>query len=171
MFFVSFGVGKWDKDTLRLMFEKFKGYVQQPSFKRKLHVYSDGNDDYKFVLPEYFNEDCLCYGQKVKSKNGKKLEQPILRKVYGNPNWNDIETNTNESFNSILRGKLARLVRKTKSHSKNKTELENILYLFQFYWNFMHESKKKVTPAIMERQTAKLWTWGNFLHTKLRYLN
>jgi len=32
----------------------------------------------------------------------------------------------------------------------------------------MHELKKKVTPAIMEKQAAKVWMWGNLLHAKLR---
>jgi len=123
------------------------------------------------VIPEYYNEDCICYGQKVKSKNGKKLDEPIRRKVFGNPNWREIDTNTNESFNSVLRGKLARLVRKTKCHSKDKIELKNSLSLFQFYWNFMHESRKNVTPAIMEKQATKIWMWGSLLHAKLRDLN
>ena len=153
------------------MFNQFEEYVQQPSFKRKLHIYSDGNDDYKYVLPEYYHEDCICYGQKVKSKNGEKLEEPIRRKVFGNPEHYEIETNSNESFNSILRGKLARLVRKTKCHSKDVIEFKNSMSLFQFYWNFINKGKKKLTPAIIERQTSKIWTWGNLLHARLRYFN
>ena len=171
MFFVAFAVGNWSQNTLRLMFNKFEDYVQQPSFKQKLHIYSDGNDDYRVVLPEYYHEDSLSYGQVVKHKDGKKLYPPLLRKVYGNPDWNDIDANTNESFNSVLRGKLARLVRKTKCHSKDKIELKNSLSLFQFYWNFMHESRKNVTPAIMEKQATKVWIWGSLLHAKLKYLN
>ena len=171
MFFVAFGIGNWNQNTLRLMFNQFEDRIQQPTFKRKLHIYSDGNDDYKTVIPEYYNEDCICHGQKVKSKNGKKLDEPIRRKVFGNPDWQEIDTNTNESFNSVLRGKLARLVRKTKYHSKDKIELKNGLSLFQFYWNFMHESRKNVTPAIMEKQATKVWIWGSLLHAKLKYLN
>jgi len=153
------------------MFNQFEDYVQQPSYKHKLVVYSDGNRDYVTVLPEYYNKDCLDYGQKIKHKNGKKLFPAVCRRVFGNPNLSDIDTNVNECFNSVLRGKLARLVRKTKCHSKNKYMLNKSLFLFQFYWNFMHEIQKKVTPAIMEKQTHKVWTWGSFLHMKLKYPN
>jgi hypothetical protein len=146
------------------MFNKFEDHVSQPDYKHKLEMYSDGNDDYIFVLPEYYNKDCLCYGQKVKSLG-------VRRKVYGNPQHDAINTNTNECFNTILRNRLSRLVRRTQCHAKAKYELNSALFLFQFYWNFMHELHKKVTPAILEKQVTKVWTWGNFLHAKLNYTN
>lgn len=149
------------------MFNQFEDRVRQPSYKHKIKIYSDGNDDYTTVLPEYYNKDCLCYGQKIKTKDGEKVFPAIKKAVYGNPNLWEIDTNTNESFNSILRGKLSRLVRRTKDYSKNKYALEDSLWMFQFYWNFMHQLHKKVTPAILEKQATKIWTWGNFLHTKL----
>ena len=164
MFFTAFGVGKWDKNTLRLMFNKFEDYVQQPTCKNKLEIHSDGNNDYTTVLPEYYNKDCLCYGQKVKSLK-------ITRKVFGNPKLDEIDTNTNECFNTILRNRLSRLVRKTQCHAKAKYDLNNTLFLFQFYWNFMHEFEKNVTPAILEGQATKVWTWGNFLHVRLTFTN
>lgn len=105
------------------MFNKFEDYVKQPDYKHKLEIYSDGNNDYTYVLPEYYNKDCLCYGQKIKSKDGEKLFPAIKRKVYGNPNLSEIDTNTNECFNSILRDKLRKLVRKSKCHAKAKYEL------------------------------------------------
>src|SRR3989344_8951556 len=89
LFLVSFGIGNWDKNLLRLLFNKFEDYVQQPDYKHKLKIYSDGNDDYTSVLPEYYNPDCLCYGQKIKHKDGKKLFPAIRRKVFGNPDLND----------------------------------------------------------------------------------
>lgn len=170
MFFVSFGVGNWNKNTLRIMFNQFEDVVRQPDYKHKIIIYSDGNDDYTTVLPEYYNADTLQYGQKIKSKNGKKIFPAIKRKIFGNPSFDDIDTNSNESFNSILRGKLTRFVRKTKTHTKRKISLENALFLFQFAWNFMHENEKKLTPAILEHQATKVWTWGNFLHAKLSYM-
>ncbi|HIH31659.1 TPA: IS1 family transposase [Candidatus Woesearchaeota archaeon] len=112
----------------------------------------------------------MCYGQKVKSKNGVKIIPAIKRKIFGNPNIDDINTNTSESFNSILRENVSRLVRKTKCHAKEKFALNNALALFQFYWNFMHELEKRLTPAIIEKQTTKVWTWGNFLHAKLTFV-
>ncbi len=161
----------WDKNLLRLMFNKFEDYVQQPDYKHKLQIYSDGNNDYTSVLVEYFNKDCLCYGQKIKSKDGIKIFPAIKRKVYGNPDQEEIDTNTNECFNTQLRKHLSRLVRKTQCHAKAKHALNNALFLFQFYWNFMHEFEKNVTPAILEKQATKVWSWGNFLHTKLTFVN
>lgn len=152
------------------MFNKFEEVVQQPTSKNKLVVYSDGNDDYISVLPEYYNKDCLCYGQKIKSKNGEKLYPAIRRKIYGNPALDDIDTNVNECFNSILRNRLSRLVRKSQCHAKNKRALNDAITVFQFYWNFMHQREKKLTPAMQERIVTKTWTWGNLLHAKLTFV-
>ena len=58
-------------------------------------------------------------------------------------------------------------VQKLVQHSKCKYALEDALYLFQFHWNFMHQVQKNLTPAILEKQATKIWTWGNFLHVKL----
>jgi hypothetical protein len=170
LFFVAFSTGNWDKNLLRGMFNKFEDYVRTPDYKHKIAIYSDGNDDYATVLPEYYHKDCLSYGQKVKSKNGKKIIPAIKRKVFGNPDYEDIDTNSNECFNTILRNHLSKLVRKSQCHAKVKRSLHNSLFLFQFYWNFMHKIDKNVTPAILEKKATKVWTWGNFLHAKLRYL-
>jgi len=35
----------------------------------------------------------------------------------------------------------------------------------------MHENEEKLTPAILEKRATKVWTWGKFLHKKLKYLN
>lgn len=171
LFFVAFGVGNWDKVTLRLMLNQFEDYIQQPDYKHKLVFNSDGNNDYTSVLAEYFNTDCLEYGQKIKSKNGKKLIPAVRRKIYGNSDLAEINTNISECFNSILRGRLSRLVRRTQCHAKNKRVLNSTLFLFQFYWNFMHEQPNSLTPAIMEKQATKTWTWGNFLHAKLTFVS
>jgi hypothetical protein len=144
------------------MFNKIEQYVQQPDYKHKLLIYSDGNDDYTTVLSEYYNADCLCYGQKVKSLN-------LKRKIYGNPKIDDINTNINESVNTQLRNHCSRLVRKSQCHAKSKYALSNSVALFQFYWNFMKIIREKLSPAMIEKQATKVWTWGNFLHAKLSY--
>jgi hypothetical protein len=151
------------------LFNKFEQYVQQPDYKHKLLIYSDGNDDYRTVLPEYYNIDCLCYGQKIKSKNGEKLSYPIKRKIFGNPELDDINTNMSECVNTQLRNRTSRLVRKSQCHAKSKYALSNATALFQFYWNFMKMIREKLTPAMIEKQATKIWTWGNFLHAKLTF--
>ena len=152
------------------MFNKFEDCVKQPDYNHKIEIYSDGNDDYNGVLQEYYHKDCLCYGQKVKSRNGEKIIPAIQRKVFGNPDYKEIDTNHNECFNSILRNRLSKLVRKSQCHAKVKRSLNNCLFLFQFHWNFMHELDKNLTPAILEKQATKVWTWGNFLHAKLTFV-
>ena len=168
LFLVAFSVGNWDKNLLRLLFNKVEDYVQQPSYKHKLILYSDGNDDYTSVLLEYYHKDCLCYGQKIKTKDGKKVFPPIKKIVYGDMNPDDIETNTVESINSVLREKISRLCRKTKKISKNKYSLDSSLWLFKFAWNFIHKRHEHfLTPAMIEGISHKRWTWGMFLHAKL----
>lgn len=151
------------------MFNKFEDYVQQPTCTYKLEIYSDGNDDYVAVLPEYYKTDTLIYGQKIKHKNGKKIFPAVKRKVFGNPEPKRIDTNANETFNSVLREHVSRLVRRTECYAKTVYALNDALFLFQFFWNFMQEREEKVTPAILEKQATKVWTWGNFLHAKLSY--
>ena len=150
------------------MFNKFEDYVQQPTYRHKLKIYSDGNDDYSTVITEYYNKDSLCYGQKIKSKDGKKIFPAIKKTIYGEPDLWDINTNNVECLNTILRNRLSRFVRKSQGHSKSAYALEDALYVFQFHWNFMHEIGKNQTPAMLEKKATKIWTWGNFIHAKLR---
>ena len=49
--------------------------------------------------------------------------------------------------------------------------LNKALSLFQFYWNFMYELEKKVTPAILKKKAIKVWMWEKFLYAKLSYTN
>jgi hypothetical protein len=84
----------------------------------------------------------------------------------------EIETNTVESINSILREKLSRFHRRTKKISKNKYFLDSAIWLFKFFWNFIHKRHEHLlTPAMFEKITNKFWTWGMFLHSKLTFFN
>jgi IS1 family transposase len=143
-----------------------------PTREDKLTIFSDGNDDYSTVLLERFQEDSINYGQKIKTKNGMKVFPAIKRIVYGNMNFEDIETNTVESINSVLRDKLSKLHRKTKKIPKNRFSLNSSIWLFKFAWNFIHKRHgKSLTPAMIEKISNKRWTWGMFLHAKLSYIN
>lgn len=164
-------MGKWTQNTCRLMFNNFEDYVSKPTEKNKLVIYSDGNDDYTLVLPEYFQKENIDYGQLIKTRKGKKLVNKIRKAIYGSPKVDDIDTTSVECFNTILRNRLSRLVRRSQGHAKDKIALENAISLFQFYWNFMKPIHKNVSPAILEKQATKIWSWGNFLHAKLSYTN
>lgn len=169
-FFASFAVGKWTQDTCRSMLAEFAKRVEQATITARLEIFSDGNDDYTYVLPEFFRKDCMDYGQLVKIREKGRVVDKIRRVVYGNPSIKEIETTNVENFNGILRERLSRLVRKTKCFGKRLSRLENALHLFQFYWNFMHPLKENLTPAIMEGQATRVWTWENFFHARLKYL-
>ena len=152
------------------MFSKVSERIQVPTFTDRLNILSDGNDDYKFVMPEFFKKDCINYGQLIKIRKNGKLVGKVKRIVFGNPKREDIETTDVENFNGIIRERVGRFVRRTKCYGKNTERVSNALSVFQFYWNFMKPIKEKLTPAILENQATKIWTWGNFFNAKLKYL-
>ncbi len=121
------------------MFLDIKEKLPLPTPENKLNIFSDGNDDYTKVIFENYDTNCVNYGQKIKSQNGKKVIPAIKRIVYGSFDIQEIETNTVESINSVLREKISRLNRRTKKISKNKFALESAVWLFKFGWNFVHK--------------------------------
>lgn len=133
--------------------------------------YSDGNDDYTYVLPEFFPLEKLVYGQLIKIKKHGRLVGKIKRQVYGTPSEDDIETTDIENFGGILRERLGRLVRKTKCHSKLKNRLENALRLFQFHWNYMNPLQGKNTPAMQEGIAGDVYSWHQFFYQQLTTSN
>lgn len=151
------------------MFCKIVKRIQPPTFTHRLNIFSDGNDDYTFIMPEFFRKDCMNYGQLVKIREKGKLIGKVRRIIFGNPKHDDIETTDVENFNGIIRERVGRFVRRTKCYGKKVECVSNALSVFQFYWNFMKPIKEKLTPAMIEGQTQKVWTWGNFLHAKLKY--
>ena len=55
-------------------------------------------------MPEFYAESCLNYGQIVKIRSGGKIVDKMKSVIYGNPDYEDIETTNVENFNGILRG-------------------------------------------------------------------
>ena len=104
----------------------------------------------------------LCHGQLIKIKEKGRVVEKKKRRIYGNPDMEDIETTNIENFNGILRERVGRLVRKTKCFSKYKWRLSCAIELFQFYWNFMNKLKRKTSPAMMENVTDHTWSWHEF---------
>ncbi|HDS59369.1 MAG TPA: IS1 family transposase, partial [Thermoplasmatales archaeon] len=133
-----------------MMLEKLCDRAEPPCPDNKIEIFTDGNDDYTYVLPEYYDGTCINYGQLVKIREKGRVIDKERRIVYGTPDLEDIETTDVENFNGILRERIGRLVRKTKCFSKYRQRLECALELFQFYWNFIHEFKRGVSPAMLE---------------------
>lgn len=156
-FLVSFSVGRWTQETCREMITRVKDCLEGG----KTTFYSDGNDDYLYVLPEYFED--IDYGQIVKKRENGRVVGKEKRALIGNPFMNGIETFNVENFNSILRNFLSRLVRKGKGFTKKAPRLHDAIALFQFIWNFIHRLKCKKTPAMIEGLAVKPWTWKKLL--------
>lgn len=137
--------------------------VQLPFPDNKIQLFSDGNDDYMYVIPSYYVDTCIDYGQLVKVRLKGKVIEKIKRQIYGNPDLIAIETTNVENFNDILRERVGRLVLKSKYYSKKKARLEKAIEFFLFHWNFMHILKKKKSPGMIENLTEHLWSWNDFL--------
>jgi hypothetical protein len=168
---VTYEIGKQGLETCRRLFEKVLDRVQLPFPNKKMQIFSDGNDDYKSTLPEYYAETCVDYGQIIKIRESGKVVDKIKRVIFGNPSIDEIETTDIENMNGIFRERIGRLVRKTKCYSKKKSRLENAVELYQFYWNFMDKLPKNGTPAMVESLTNHQWNWEDFFNFQLSILN
>jgi len=70
---VVYGVGKQGLETCENLFEKVFSRVKLPFPDNKIQNFSNGNDDYKTTIPEYYAETCVDYGQVIKIKAGGKV--------------------------------------------------------------------------------------------------
>jgi hypothetical protein len=66
--FAAFAVGKWTQLTCAEMIWKLSGVTKKPSWHDMLTLFTDGNDDYMFVLSKYYPLGLVDYGQLVKIK-------------------------------------------------------------------------------------------------------
>jgi hypothetical protein len=166
--FPSFAVGKWSQVTCRVMIDDFSKRVRPPTANNKLTIFTDGNDDYEYVLPEFFEPSAISYGQMIKIREKGRVVDKIKRAVFGTPEISNIETTDVENFNGILRAGISRLVRKTKCISKTVEYLEYSISLFQFYWNFAKPLHGNKTPAMEEGIADHVWTWEEFLLWRIK---
>jgi IS1 family transposase len=168
-FFVAFAVGKWTQETCREMIFDLARRVELLFGKKRVQFFTDGNDDYTYILPDYFKTENMDYGQLIKIREKGRVIRKEKIIIFGSPDMEDIETTDVENFNSILRERIGRLVRKTKCFSKLKYRLKCCLQLFLFYWNFMSEIQRKVTPAMIEGLSDRIWTWHDFFYFVINY--
>ena len=138
---------------------KLKEVLTLPTFTHKLYIYTDGNKQYISSLLINFRKDCLVYGQLIKVKKNKRFKWKFKRKIFGNPDYNDIDTVNIESYNSVLRERVSCLVRRTKCFSKKRSMFEKHLDIFQAYNNTMKEGNDGETPCMKESLTSKKWMW------------
>lgn len=170
-FFAAFSIGKWTQQTCFEMMQKLARVTRRPSWQSTLEVFTDGNDDYWYVLPRCFPLGLIDYGQLIKVREHGRLVRKERLVIYGVCSRGDVETTDVENFNGILRERVGRLVRKTKCFAKLEKRLVCAVGLFQFYWNFINEFKRGVSPAKIEGLTDHLWTWHELFYFKLGILN
>ncbi len=145
------------------MIEQLFNRTKLPFPNNRIEIFTDGNDDYAYILPGYYADTCINYGQLIKIRENGRVVDKEKRIIYGEPDLNDIETTDIENFNGILRERIGRLVRKTKCFSKRKQGLERSIHLFQFYWNFINNFRRGSTPAMIEGLADHRWGWNDFL--------
>ena len=97
--------------------------MKTPSKFEHLVFYSDGNDDYQYVLPKIFDVRFVDYAQRVKIRQNGKYVDYFLNVVYGEPFIRRVHINNNENFNGILRERVGFLVRRTKCIAKRRFRL------------------------------------------------
>ena len=154
------------------MIYDFRRRVRPLRDHEKIEIFTDGNDDYTYALKSFFPQDNINYGQLVKLRDSRgKLLRKERRIIYGDPDEGDINTVNVENFNGILRERVGRLVRKTKCFSKKKSRLICAVNLFDFYWNFMSEFRRGISPAMLENLAESLWSWNDLFYAKLRHIN
>jgi hypothetical protein len=151
------------------MIEKLYERTTLPFPDYKIKIFSDGNDDYTYVLPDFYADTCMDYGQLIRIREKGRVVDKEKRIIYGNPDLGDIETTDVENFNGILRERIGRLVRKSKCFSKYKRRLECAIHLFQFYWNFMNNFKRGTSPAMLEGLADHVWSWHEFFYYTINY--
>lgn len=169
-FQINHHVGKRTVESTDEFIEKLKGRIQAPTHRYKLNIFSDGNHDYNTTLLNHFKRDVLNYGQLIKIKKEGILVDKIKRKIYGNPDYDEIETTNIESYNFILRNSISRLVRKTRSFSKKRYMLDLALEFSQTYNNFIKLYGDE-TPAMKEGLTNRMWNWNDIFYAKLTFVN
>jgi hypothetical protein len=145
------------------MIEKLFWKVELPFPNDKIQIFSDGNDDYEYILPKFYADTCIDYGQIIKIREKGKVVDKKNKIVFGSPEIKDIETTNVENFNGILRERIGRVVRKTKCYSKKKSRLGNAIEFLQFHWNFMDTIHDNLTPAMIESLSDYIWNWDDFL--------
>jgi hypothetical protein len=96
--FAAFSAGKWNQQTCLAMVRKLAKALKVPSLQCPLEVFTDGNEDYSYVLPLCFALGFIDYGQLIKICEHGRVAGKERVIVYGNPSLGDIETMDVENF-------------------------------------------------------------------------
>ena len=98
---MAFTVGKWTQETCEKMIDKLFLRTALPGPDNKIEIFTDGNNDYTYVLQDYYIDTCINYGQLIKIREKGRVVDKEKRVIYGSPDLGDIETTDVENFNGI----------------------------------------------------------------------
>ena len=168
--FEAFSVGKWIQQVCDELYKKIAEMTQQPTYYNKISFCSDGNEQNENALVEFFNKDCINYGQVIKDKEKQIVFGSHKRKVIGNLSFDEISIAHVDGLCSALRERMKFSVRKAKTFAKKRRTITNLLSIYQSYHNLV-DVRNGLTPCMREGIVFKKWYWSNLLHKRLTTSN
>lgn len=168
--FVAFSVGKWIQEVCNELYKKIAERTQQPAYYNKINFCSDGNEQNENALLEFFNKDCVNYGQVVKDKEKQIIFGSHKRKVIGNLSFDEISIAHVDGLCSALRERIKCSVRRAKTFAKKRKTIKDLLAIYQAYHNLI-DARRGLTPCMREGIVFRKWSWSNLLHKRLTTLN
>ena len=164
--FVAFSVGKWIQETSDELYELIAERTQQPSYKNKITICTDCNDQNENAIPKFFNKDCVNYGQVVKDKEKQRVIGRHKRKVFGNMPYNEISIAHVDGLCKAFRERGKCFVREASTYPKKRKTIWNVLSIYQAYHNLI-DARKGQTPCMKEGISDYVWFWGKLLNVKI----
>ena len=119
---------------------------------------------------EFWNKDCLRYGQVIKVREEQKVIGVYKKWIFGYGSYDKISIAHIDGYCSKLRERVSRFVREAKTFSKKRTMLKEMLDIMQAYNNLIEVKEKDKTPAMIERLVSCRWTWSRLLHKRLPFI-
>ena len=117
-------------------------------------------------MVEFFNKDCINYGQVIKDKEKQIVFGSHKRKVIGNLPFDEISIAHVDGLCSALRERTKCSVRKSKTFAKKRQTIKDLLSIYQAYHNLINARHGK-TPCMKEGLTDFIWSWGKLLNMKI----
>lgn len=168
--FEAFSVGKWIQQTCNELYSKIAQITQQPTYYNKINFCTDGNEQNENALLEFFNKDCINYGQVIKDKEKQIIFGSHKRKVIGNLSFDEISIAHVDGLCSALRERTKCSVRRAKTFVKKRQTIKDLLAIYQAYHNLI-DARYGETPCMREGIVSRIWSWSYLLHKRLTTLN
>ncbi|MDY6866083.1 MAG: hypothetical protein SVY15_08975 [Halobacteriota archaeon] len=80
---MAFASGKWTQETCERMIEMLFYRTELPFPDNKIEIFTDRNDDYTHIPPDYYADTCMNYGQIIKTREKGRVIDKKKRTSYG----------------------------------------------------------------------------------------